>query len=143
MESYLFIDISDRTYAVELSKVDEVVKIEHFSKIPGSPNYVRGFFNLRGTIVTMIEMDSLIDKDKEVSDFDHLVVLHTRNNDEDKVAIVAHQIKDVYNLESEHIQDVPDAEEEAFKTFVKHMYVDNERSAYIIDIDNVLDLKED
>lgn len=143
MASYLFIDISGRTFAVELEKVDEVVKVEHFSQIPGSPDYVRGFFNLRGTIVTMVEMDSLIEKERIEGDFEHLVVLHTRNSDEDKVAIVAHQIKDVYDLESEYIQDIPDAEDESFKAYVEKMYVDDERSAYIINIGSVMDLKED
>ncbi len=143
MGSYLFIDISNRTFAIELEKVDEVLKVENFSIIPGSPNYVRGFLNLRGTIVTMIEMDSLIEKEESNKEFNHLVVLHTRDSEEDKVAIVAHRIMDVYNLDSEHIQEVPEAEDESFKKFVEKMYVDDQKSAYIIDINNVMDLKEE
>jgi len=142
MGSYLLFSISARIYAIPLESVEEVVKVDRYTEIPGMPIFVRGFFNLRGNIYTMIELDELIVKENIDADFNHIIVLKTPNQEVDKVAIVAETIRNVVELEPENFKNVPEAEDEAFKKFIEFMYVDSKESFNVLNVENILDLKE-
>lgn len=53
---YLVFNISKENYAVPLSDVREILKIPTITSLPKKPNYFSGVFNLRGKIVSVIDM---------------------------------------------------------------------------------------
>jgi purine-binding chemotaxis protein CheW len=51
-------------YALPLSAIREVVVVpERFSRVPRAPSYVRGIMNLRGRVVTVVELAALLKGD--------------------------------------------------------------------------------
>ncbi len=48
--------LGDRLYAVELDAVREVVPFHSATRLPGAPPHVAGLANVRGTIVTLIDL---------------------------------------------------------------------------------------
>ena len=43
-------------YGCDIGAVREIVPIRHATRLPGAPPYVRGLINLRGAIVTVIDL---------------------------------------------------------------------------------------
>jgi len=43
-------------YGCDIGSVREIVPIRHATRLPGAPPYVRGLINLRGAIVTVIDL---------------------------------------------------------------------------------------
>ena len=43
-------------YGCDIGAVREIVPIRHATRLPGAPTYVRGLINLRGAIVTVIDL---------------------------------------------------------------------------------------
>jgi purine-binding chemotaxis protein CheW len=43
-------------YGCDIAAVREIVPIRRATRLPGAPTYVRGLFNLRGAIVTVIDL---------------------------------------------------------------------------------------
>ena len=54
----LLFAVAGRVYGCDIGAVREIVPIRHTTRLPGAPPYVRGLINLRGAIVTVIDLAS-------------------------------------------------------------------------------------
>ncbi len=53
--------ICGECFAVEIDKVQEVIRVPRMTWLPGSPPYIRGLINLRGSILAVADMAVLLD----------------------------------------------------------------------------------
>lgn len=53
---YLTFTLDHERYAVEISRVKEVLEFTTVSKVPRTPDFIRGMINLRGNIVPVIDL---------------------------------------------------------------------------------------
>ena len=52
--------LGDRAYAVDVRDAREVVTLDGYTRIPGAPAPVVGVFNLRGTVLPLVEARPLL-----------------------------------------------------------------------------------
>ena len=52
----LLFAVAGTVYGCDIGAVREIVPIRHATRLPGAPPYVRGLINLRGAIVTVIDL---------------------------------------------------------------------------------------
>lgn len=57
---FVVLSIAGETFAVEISKVREIIRVPHITWVPGSPDYVRGVINLRGSVVAVIDLAGML-----------------------------------------------------------------------------------
>lgn len=68
--------LADEVYAIESSYVAEVYPIKDFTPVPCTPVFVFGLVNLRGKIISVIDMRRFFDlPDKGLSDLNKIIVL--------------------------------------------------------------------
>ncbi|MDY7028790.1 MAG: chemotaxis protein CheW, partial [Spirochaetota bacterium] len=53
---YLTFSLSDELYALEVSKVKEVLEYQSITRVPKTPEFMRGVINVRGGIVPVIDL---------------------------------------------------------------------------------------
>ncbi|MEA3187169.1 MAG: purine-binding chemotaxis protein CheW [Chthoniobacter sp.] len=67
-------------YAVESSFVDEVQPLEAMTKVPGVPSFVTGIMNLRGTMLTLLDIKEFFDLPRSgITDVHKIIIV--RNKD--------------------------------------------------------------
>lgn len=49
-------NLGKEEYAINISYAKEIIRIPKFTKIPNVPDYIEGVFNLRGTVITVIDL---------------------------------------------------------------------------------------
>ncbi len=54
-DMYLTFEVADETYAVNISCVTEIVGMQHISRIPDVPDYIKGAINLRGKVIPVMD----------------------------------------------------------------------------------------
>ena len=54
--SYLLFDIGSETFAVSVSKVNEIIELAELTRVPALPPCVRGMMNLRGTVLPVVDL---------------------------------------------------------------------------------------
>ncbi len=59
-------------YAIEITKVKEIILVEGITKVPQMPSYIEGIINLRGTVIPVLDLR----KRFEIGDFS--MTVHTR-----------------------------------------------------------------
>jgi purine-binding chemotaxis protein CheW len=55
-DRHLLFDVGGRVYGCEIAVVREIVPFRRCTRLPGAPPYVCGLINLRGTIVTVLDL---------------------------------------------------------------------------------------
>ena len=48
--------LGDETFAIDVSQVHEIVRLEKITSVPRMPEFIEGVLNLRGQITTVIDM---------------------------------------------------------------------------------------
>lgn len=48
--------VGDEEFAVPILSIKEIIKPIEFTRVPGAPSYVMGVFNLRGTVIPLINL---------------------------------------------------------------------------------------
>ena len=53
---YLTFCVDEEVYAIELSRVIEIIRMQRINSVPNVPRYVRGLINLRGRVVPVMDI---------------------------------------------------------------------------------------
>jgi purine-binding chemotaxis protein CheW len=54
--------LAERVYGIELGTVREIIPFRRATRLPGAPDYVSGLINVRGSIVTVIDLGARLDE---------------------------------------------------------------------------------
>lgn len=68
--------LGGRTYAVDLLSIREIIPIRGSTRLPNSPPFVAGLMNVRGTIVTVIDLSRRLGGDAVGGDASVVLVEH-------------------------------------------------------------------
>ena len=87
-------------YGCEIGAVREIVPLRHATRLPGAPAYVRGLVNLRGAIVTVIDLAARLAGGSAAEDGS--VVLAEYGNK--SVGLAVDEVRDVQILPPERFE---------------------------------------
>ena len=94
--------ISEKLFGIELSGVNEVITLPKISKIPYSPRHILGVYNLRGTILTLIEINETLGIPIQDVDENKMVLVVDHQNQ--RIGIIVEKVLDVVNVDETEIQ---------------------------------------
>ena len=57
----LLFRVAERVYGCDIETVREIIPYRRATRLPGAPPYVQGLINLRGTIVTVLDLGTRLD----------------------------------------------------------------------------------
>jgi purine-binding chemotaxis protein CheW len=57
----LLFRVGRTVYGCDIDDIREIVPFRRATRLPGAPNYVQGLINLRGTIVTVLDLGARLD----------------------------------------------------------------------------------
>lgn len=110
METKRFLEfkLGDESYAVGLLKVREVITPPEVTAIPKAPPYVCGLINLRGTVLTVIDLRKKLGIRPGQDASQNAVIIF--DLDERLVGVVVDSIQKVLNIDESKIKPVPDSD---------------------------------
>ena len=111
VEQYLSFIMDSEEYAVGILSVREIRGWEKVTPIPNTPDYVKGFINLRGIVVPIIDLRQRFNLEVvEYSDTTVVIILNTteEKNCKKLVGIVVDAVSEVYDITTDSIREAPD-----------------------------------
>jgi purine-binding chemotaxis protein CheW len=103
---FMEFNLGNESYAVELLKVKEVITLPEVTPIPKSPPFVCGLMNLRGIVLTVIDLRKKMGI-TPIEDKTHNAVIIFDLEDR-LVGAIVDSIQKVVTIEQESIRPVPD-----------------------------------
>ena len=97
--------LGDESYGIEATFVREVYPLKELTPLPGTPSFVLGVINVRGEILSVVDMKKFFDlPEMETTDHDKVVIVH---NESMEFGILADHIPGVRLIRLEDIQPPP------------------------------------
>jgi purine-binding chemotaxis protein CheW len=94
--------LADETYALECIYISEVYPLRFLTPIPGTPAFVLGIINIRGQIVSVIDLEKFFElPPKGLSDLTRVIVL---KNDEMEFGILAQEVMGTISIPPGELQ---------------------------------------
>jgi len=125
----LVFDIDDVLFAFNLNYVREVVRIKEYTRVPNAPEHILGVFNLRGQIVPLIHLSSILNIPS--TRYNEAIIL---SYDDELVGIAVSSVKGVLRVLKTDIRQPPTKSKEFISGVVKW----NERLISILNIEKIL-----
>jgi purine-binding chemotaxis protein CheW len=109
INSYLTFDLGDELFAANVGKVIEILEIPKITKVPRSPDYMRGVMNLRGSVLPVIDTRAKFGLPQISDTVETCVIVMSISMDGQEITIgaVADAVKEVMDIEESDIQQVP------------------------------------
>lgn len=136
LEQYFFFKLGQDIYAIEASSVSEMVKYQEFTKVPMVSSYVKGVTNIRGNIITVIDLLQRLGLgEADVKKKTSLVIIG-------KIALIIDEVHEVTTIDPEDIKSTLDFGFKIDPRFVKNMAKYHDNYIAILNFDEILNMKE-
>lgn len=132
--------LKDKEYAIPVSQVLSIEKVEHITRVPGTANYVKGVINLRGIVTPIINLRSRFDLEEEQYN-EHTRVIIVALNDME-VGLIVDSANDVIDISEESIEPSPEIVGNVEADYVLGVTKIEKRLLILIDLKKVLQVDE-
>lgn len=143
---FLTFVLEQEEYAVDILRVQEIRGWESVTRIPNTPDYIRGVLNLRGSIVPIVDLRMRFNmKSIEYGVTTVIVVLKVLKEDGSgsrTMGIVVDGVSEVYSVPESEIRDAPDFGTKVRTEFINGLATIDDKMVIIIDIDKMLNSDE-
>ena len=136
---YLTFKLGEEIFAIDVSKVREILEFTSITKVPQTPEFMRGVINLRGSVVPVIDLRLNFGMACTEQTVNTCIIVVEVILDGEVVVLgaLADSVQEVVEMEPDHIEPAPHLGTKFNTDFIKGMgKIDNE-FVMILDIDKV------
>jgi len=144
MTQYLTFKLGDEVFALDISKVREVLDFTVITKVPRTPEFMRGVINLRGNVVPVVDMRLKFGMTKTEKTVNTCIIIVEIALDGDTTILgaLADSVQEVIDLEPGQIEPAPKIGTRLRTEFIRGMGKREEQFIIILDIDKVFSVDE-
>lgn len=137
---YLTFFLAGEEYGIEILKVQEIIGLMPVTRVPQSQNYIRGVINLRGKVITVVDMRLKFGlPEQEPTPETCIVVVKTG---EVEMGIIVDRVKEVLDIRPEEMEAAPSFGADVDTKYLKGIGKTQGRVRLLLDIDCVVAWKE-
>jgi purine-binding chemotaxis protein CheW len=106
---YLTFFLGNEQYGLEIMKVQDIISMMSITRVPKTPEFIRGVINLRGKVIPILDLRIKFDmehqEDTRVTCIINLQVTH--NNSQMVIGVVVDEVSEVVNISADQLQPPP------------------------------------
>ncbi len=136
--------LDDDIFALDITKVREVLDFTTITKVPWTPEFMRGVINLRGSVVPVVDLRLKFGMTKTEKTVNTCIIIVevTVDNETAILGAFADSVQEVMDLEAGQIEPAPKIGTRLNTEFIKGMGKQNNNFIIILDIDKVFSTSE-
>ncbi len=125
-------------FGVELRKVQELIRYQKITRVPLASPVVRGLINLRGQIITAIDLRRRLDLNERPADqLSMNVVVRTSDG---VVSLLVDEIEDIVEVEEDTFEPPPETLKGVARELIRGAYKLKNRLLLVLDSEKAVDL---
>lgn len=136
---YLTFKLADEIFALDVAKVREILEMTTITKVPQTPEFMRGVINLRGSVVPVIDLKQNFAMPRTEQTINTCIIVVEVSLDEETLVLgaLADSVQEVVEMEPELIEPPPRLGTKLNTEFIKGMGKVDSDFVMILDIDKV------
>jgi purine-binding chemotaxis protein CheW len=141
MERQLVIfELGDEYFGVDISAVESIIKMQDITRIPQAPSFVEGITNLRGKVLSVIDLRKRLGLPVEDINKETRIVIISLESIE--VGMIVDAVWEVITINSEQIEPTPQLATTVDTTFITGIARLEDRLIILLDLAEVLTVEE-
>ncbi|NJK66979.1 MAG: chemotaxis protein CheW [Microcoleus sp. CSU_2_2] len=124
-------------FGIEVEKVQEIIRYQEMTRVPLAPSVVGGLINLRGQIVTAIDLRRRLDlSDRPIEQLPLNVIVRTGD---ETASLLVDDIGDVLEVDRDDFETPPDTFTSKVRPLIRGAYKLKGQLLLFLDVDKVID----
>lgn len=102
-KQYIVVKLDSEQYGIDISFIDNIVRMQQITRVPMAQSYFAGVINLRGEIIPVMSLRRKFElEDKEYTNSTRIIIVKPESNA--KIGILVDEVREVVTLEEENIE---------------------------------------
>lgn len=137
---YLTFKLADEEYGLEILKVQEIIRMQTVTRVPRTPEYVRGVINLRGKVIPVIDLRNKFGMISQDDTDKTCIIVVQVNSTEHKVVmgVIIDEVREVLDIDAGSIEETPSFGASINTDFITGIGKVGDTVKMLLDIDKVL-----
>lgn len=140
-EQFFTFKLAGGSYAIEVTKVKEILEYESITKVPKALPYMKGVMNCRGSVVTVVDLRILFGftQQDDLTNTDIVITEITENREQPlTVGFVTDEVDVVTKLEMVHSDSVSFGTTPSRSDFIRSVGKLNGEFVLILDLEKII-----
>ncbi|HEY1755117.1 MAG TPA: chemotaxis protein CheW [Bryobacteraceae bacterium] len=133
---YSTFSVDNLFFGIEVLKVQELLRYLDMTRVPLAPDVIEGLINLRGQIVTAVDMRRRLGLKKRLPDETPMNIVV--RSDDGAVSLLVDEIGDVLEVGSDSYEPVPESVPQAHRELILGVHKLEGRMLLVLDTERVL-----
>jgi purine-binding chemotaxis protein CheW len=130
--------VGDLFLGIEVEKIQEVLRDSVVTSVPKAPSAIRGLINLRGQIVTAVDLRTRFGLPSGDSDGNSTVLV--LDGADELLSLVVDRAGDVVEVEEDRFEEPPDTLKSDSRRLIRGAYKLEHRLLLVLDADHAFNL---
>lgn len=135
-QQYCTFYLDDLYFGVHVESVQEVLRYQPMTHVPLASEYIRGLINLRGQIVTAIEMRRQLDLPPRDENMEPMNVI--LRDEEGAVSLLVDEIGDVVEVDRDLFEEPPSTIPSNVRPLIQGVYKLDLQLMLVLDTDKII-----
>ncbi len=141
---FLTFHLAKEVFAIDISKIKEVLEFSSVTKIPRTPDFMCGVINLRGSVVPVVDLRLKFGLAKSAKTVNTCIIIIDVTQEESTTVIgaMADSVQEVVELSPEQIEAPPKIGTGLRTDFIRGMGKKNDHFIILLDTDKAFSATE-
>ncbi|MGM0471392.1 MAG: chemotaxis protein CheW [Bacillota bacterium] len=132
-------NLGGEEFGVKITRVQEIIRPKKITELPNSSEFMAGIINLRGDIISVIDLRSKFGVQQETDQKTRIIIVEMDNQD---VGLIVDSVSEVLRIEPEDIEEAPDRIAGIKEDYLKGIGKVDDRIVILLDLDKLLTAEE-
>lgn len=100
---YIKVEMGVETFGIDISYVDNIVRMQHITRVPDTPAYIKGVINLRGEIIPIMNLRLKMGLE-EIEETKATRIIIIKMEQIGKLGLIVDCVKEVISLSEDQVE---------------------------------------
>ncbi len=140
-KQFIVVKIGSEQYGIDISYVDNIVRMQKITRVPKAQSYFKGIINLRGEIVPVMSIRTKMDLEPDVfTDVTRIIILKLEEHG--VLGLIVDEVKEVVTLGPDEIDKVAYDAKNNKSNFINGVGKHGEELISLFDTNSIIDESE-
>ena len=102
---FIVIKLGEEQYGIDIKYIDNIVRMQHITRVPKVDAYIKGVINLRGEVIPVMSIRIKMGlPEDEITKATRIIILKLEQHG--TIGVMVDEVKEVVTLESDQIEKI-------------------------------------
>lgn len=100
---FIVIKLGDEQYGIDIKYIDNIVRMQHITRVPKVDEYLKGVINLRGEVIPVMSIRIKMGLEPDVETKSSRIII-LKLEQQGMIGVIVDEVKEVVTLENDRIE---------------------------------------